>query len=75
MLASFAGAIEDIGRNRDWDNDENYVKVRYRASLSKNRVTAHGCDLRTGVDTGQSRVLRSEHDAPAVSPATSRFEF
>ena len=54
MLASFAGAIQDIGRNRDWDNNENYVKVRYRASLSKNRVTAHSCDLRIGVDSGRS---------------------
>ena len=49
MLASFTSAIQEIGRDRDWDNDENYVKVRYCAPLSKNRVTAHSCDLHIGV--------------------------
>jgi hypothetical protein len=37
MLASFAGAIQDIGRNRDWDYGENYVKDRYSTSL-RNRL-------------------------------------
>jgi hypothetical protein len=34
-LTFFPSAFEDIGRDVDWHNDQNYVKVRSRASLSK----------------------------------------
>ena len=34
-LTCSPNALQDTGRDADWHNDQNYVKVRSRASLSK----------------------------------------